>query len=292
MRISDILSTGRPAFSFEFFPPKTEEGVKKLFDTMCLLSELDPSFVSITYGAGGTTRRLTVDLAYRIKRDLGLEVMAHLTCVNQTREEIRGIVQQLVDHGIENILALRGDPPKETGEFVPVEGGFSYANELIEFLSENFDVCLGAACYPEGHSENPSREDDLLRAKAKVDAGAEFLISQLFFDPAIFGRYRAAAEAIGITVPIMPGIMPVTNLHQLERFTTTIGASIPQPLYERLQRYHEDDQAVTAIGIEWALEQGRLLLESGAAGAHFYTLNKSLSTRIVCRALKLGLPHG
>jgi len=289
MRIAELFKRNEPVFSFEFFPPKTEEGVEKLYDTIGLLAELEPAFVSITYGAGGTTRRLTMELATRIKEQTGLEVMAHLTCVNQSRDELEATIGHMVDHGIENVLALRGDPPKGSTEFVAVEGGFSNANHLIEFIREKFDVCIGAACYPEGHVENPSKEDDLNRLKSKVDAGAEFLVSQLFFESSLYSEFAARARAVGISVPIMPGLMPVTNVHQVQKFSATIGAAIPERLLQRLERYKSDDQAITALGIEWSLEQARDLLKNGAPGVHFYTLNRSLSTRVVCRALQTGL---
>jgi methylenetetrahydrofolate reductase (NADPH) len=170
-----------------------------------------------------------------------------------------------------------------------VEGGFSNANHLIEFIREKFDVCIGAACYPEGHVENPSKEDDLNRLKSKVDAGAEFLVSQLFFESSLYSEFAARARAVGISVPIMPGLMPVTNVHQVQKFSATIGAAIPERLLQRLERYKSDDQAITALGIEWSLEQARDLLKNGAPGVHFYTLNRSLSTRVVCRALQTGL---
>jgi methylenetetrahydrofolate reductase (NADPH) len=289
MRIAELFKRNEPVFSFEFFPPKTEEGVEKLYDTIGLLAELEPAFVSITYGAGGTTRRLTMELATRIKEQTGLEVMAHLTCVNQSRDELEATIGHMVDHGIENVLALRGDPPKGSTEFVAVEGGFSNANHLIEFIREKFDVCIGAACYPEGHVENPSKEDDLNRLKSKVDAGAEFLVSQLFFESSLYSEFAARARAVGISVPIIPGLMPVTNVHQVQKFSATIGAAIPERLLQRLERYKSDDQAITALGIEWSLEQARDLLKNGAPGVHFYTLNRSLSTRVVCRALQTGL---
>ncbi len=281
MRIIDCFGNGRPVFSFEFFPPKTEEGLHNLYSTIGYLAELNPSFVSVTYGAGGSTRDLTVDLVGRIKAEIGLETMAHLTCVGHSAEEIAGVLDRLQGNGIENVLALRGDPPRGETQFVRPENGFGYAQELVRFIRSRYDFCVAGACYPERHPEAADAETDLAHLKEKVDAGAEFLVSQLFFDPAVYFRFVERARAIGITVPILPGIMPVTNVSQLERFTTMCGASIPEELRDRLDRVRNDEQAVVCEGISWATRQCRELLEGGAPGIHFYTLNRSLSTRMV-----------
>ena len=281
MRIIDCFQTGQPVFSFEFFPPKTEEGVRNLFSTVGDLAVLQPSFVSVTYGAGGSTRELTLELVSRIKREIGLEAMAHLTCVGHSADEIGALLDRLQEAGVENVLALRGDPPKGQAQFVRPEAGFGYAQELVRFIRSRYSFCLGGACYPEGHVENPDKEADLRRAREKVEAGADFLITQLFFDPADYFRFVERARAVGIGVPIVPGIMPVTNVSQLERFTTMCGARIPEALRQRLEPIRDDEPAVISRGIEWATEQCRTLLDGGAPGVHFYTLNRSLSTRMV-----------
>jgi methylenetetrahydrofolate reductase (NADPH) len=286
MRIIDRFSKPGPVYSFEFFPPKSEAGLAKLFDTIEYLSDLSPDFVSVTYGAGGGTRDLTLTVAQHIKHQIGIEPVAHLTCVGHDRDAVEEIVQKLKDAEIENILGLRGDPPKDQPSFVAAENGFSHANELIAHISDRYQVCVGGACYPEGHLENPDRDADLRYAKLKVDSGASFLVTQLFFDNRFYFDFVARARAIGIGVPIIPGIMPVTNVAQLERFTTSIGASIPADLMKLLDRFRNDEQAVMATGIEWATKQCRELIAGGAPGIHFYTLNKSLATRVVYLNLK------
>ena len=281
MHISQFFNTGRPVFSFEFFPPKTEEGLRTLFQTIEELAELKPSFVSVTYGAGGSTRDLTVGLTSRIKREIGLEPMAHLTCVGHSAAEIAAVAERLQEEGVENVLALRGDPPRGQTHFERPADGFGYAQELVRFLRSQYSLCLGGACYPEMHPEAPNAEADLAHLKEKADSGVEFLISQLFFDSADYFRFVERARAAGIEVPIVPGIMPVTNVSQLERFTSMCGARIPEALRDRLEAIREDDQAVIAAGIEWATDQCRALLAGGAPGIHFYTLNRSLSSRMV-----------
>lgn len=281
MRIIDRFASGRRVFSFEFFPPKTEEGVRSLFRAVEELAELDPTFVSVTYGAGGSTRELTVDLVARIKYELGIEAMAHLTCVGHTADEIGSILDQLQARGIENVLPLRGDPPRGETHFVRPEGGFGYAQELVRFIRPRYDFCLAGACYPEGHLDSADKQEDLQHTKEKVDSGVDFLITQLFFDPTDYFDFVTRARAVGIAPPIVPGIMPVTNVGQIERFTTMCGASIPEDLRERLGRVRDDDEAVVEVGVEWANAQCRALLEGGAPGIHFYTLNKSRATRLV-----------
>lgn len=285
MRISDCFDAGKPVFSFEFFPPKNEEGVQRLFQTVAELAPLQPSFVSVTYGAGGSTREMTIDLVARIKREIGLEAMAHLTCVGHTAAELEAILRRLQQEGIENILALRGDPPKGQTEFVRTEDGFGYAQELVRFIRERFDFCLGAACYPERHIESADHNSDLQRLVEKAASGVNFLVTQLFFDAADYFAFVERARAAGVTQPIVPGIMPVTNVAQLERFTSLCGASIPVALQERLVAVRHDDEAVIRTGVEWAADQCRALLAGGAPGIHFYTLNRSRSTRAVFERL-------
>jgi methylenetetrahydrofolate reductase (NADPH) len=278
---------GRPVFSFEFFPTKTDEGARKLMATVAELKDaLAPDFVSVTYGAGGSTRDRTLELVTRIQNDLDLTAMAHMTCAGSTVEEINEVVGSLTGSGIENLLALRGDPPKGEEDFVATEGGFGHATDLIEFLRANYDVGIGAACYPENHIESKGVDDDMHWTKVKVDNGAQFLISQLFFDNADFFAFVERARDADITVPIVPGIMPIANVAQIERFTKMCGASIPEVLLERLRRVQDDPAHVMAIGIEHAIKQCRELLAGGASGLHFYTLNKSFATRSILAAVR------
>jgi methylenetetrahydrofolate reductase (NADPH) len=288
VRISEALATLRPFFSFEFFPPKDDEGSKALFQTIELLAPLRPAFVSITYGAGGSSRERTVALAKQIQSEIGLTVMAHVTCVGSTRAELRALFDDLARGGIQNVLALRGDPPKGAQSFETPPGGFAHASDLIAMLRRNYDFCIGAACYPEGHTEAASPADDMRRLKEKVDAGADFLISQLFFDNARFSEFISQARACGIGVPIVPGLMPITNYQQVARFTSTIGASIPPKLLRELDLRRDDSKAVEDLGVAYAALQATELLQRGASGLHFYTLNRSPATRAIVSALIAG----
>ncbi len=286
MRIRDCFTTGRPVFSFEFFPPKTEEGLQNLWRALEEMAPLAPAYVSVTYGAGGSTRDLTVGLTERIKRELGVEAMSHLTCVGHSAGEIGAVLDLLKAAGIENVLALRGDPPRGETQFVRPADGFGFAFELIRFIRSRWDFCVGGACYPENHTECPDLETNLRHLKLKVDAGVEFLITQLFFDADDYFRYLEHVRAAGIQVPVVPGIMPITNVAQIERFTSMCGASIPAALRARLDPIRDDEQAVVAAGIEWGTEQCRKLLDGGAPGIHFYTLNRSHSTRTIYQLLQ------
>ena len=288
MKVVDLFGGDDPVISFEFFPPKTEEGVDALYETVKALRPCRPSFVSVTYGAGGSTRDRTLDLVARIQRELGITTMAHLTCVGSTKDEIRQTLQRLHDSGIRNVLALRGDPPKGQEEFEATDGGFQYASELVAFIRElGLDFCVGAACYPEGHVESDDLEADLAHLVTKVDAGADFLVSQLFFDNADYRAFVSRARSAGVQAPIVPGLMPVTNAAQVQRFTKMCGSRIPQELYRRLRIVESDPAAVVATGVQWAVDQGRELLEHGAPGLHFYTLNRSSATLAVHAALGL-----
>lgn len=284
MIIGDFYGRGAPVFSFEFFPPKTEAAADELLATAAELQELhQPDFISVTYGAGGSTRARTLELVAHIQNSLRIPTMAHLACLGHTRDEIAEIAGRLVSSGIVNILALRGDVPREG---LPAAGEFRHATELIEFLRERFDVGLGAACYPEMHPQAVNPDEDLRWTLRKTELGARFLITQLFFDNNDYFAYVARARSAGITAPIVPGIMPITNVAQIERFTKMCGASIPQALHARLNRHRDDSAAVMAIGLEHAITQCRELLARGAPGLHFYTLNKSLSTRVILSAIK------
>lgn len=284
MRIRDRLTPGHPSFSFEFFPPKTPAATDALYLTIAELEPLQPAFVSVTYGAGGSTRDLTIELVSRLRRETTLEPMAHLTCVGSSRDEIAGVLTRLADAGIENIMALRGDPPRGETSFVRPEGGFGYASELIQFIRAQYPFCIGAACYPEMHPEAVDRSTDLSNLLNKVAAGPDFLVTQLFFDNTQYFDFVRQARAAGITLPIVPGIMPVINIGQLERFTSLCGATIPARLRERLDRCASEVDVIE-VGIDYALEQCHGLLAGGAPGIHFYTLNKSRSTFMIMQAL-------
>ncbi|MEM9693612.1 MAG: methylenetetrahydrofolate reductase [NAD(P)H] [Myxococcota bacterium] len=288
MKISDQFVLRRPLVSFEFFPPKNQEGEEKLFQALEALRACSPSYVSVTYGAGGSTRDRTVALVGRIKKELDLEPLAHLTCVGATRDEIARVLDRFAESGVENVLALRGDPPKGEAAFTPVKGGFHYAAELVAFIRDNkYPFCVGGAAYPEGHPETTDLEADLKNLKAKVDAGTDFLVTQLFFDNQDFFPFVRRARAAGIHVPIVPGLMPVTSFSQVRRFTKMCGARIPQELYRRLRLVDGDPSAVVATGVYWTTRQAKYLLEGGAPGIHFYTLNKSSATKAVHAALAL-----
>lgn len=301
MRITERLLLPSPCFSFEFFPPKTEQGHAALMETLRELRELDPGFVSVTYGAGGSTRKTTTDLVARIQGEIGLTAMAHLTCVGHTEEELSGILDRLHQAGVENLLALRGDAPRPapsaTGEvegpvpFTPVPGGFRYSGELLRYIrtgrqNGRWRFCTGGACYPEGHPECASRDDDLRNLADKVEGGAEFLITQLFFDNAFYFDFVQRAQAARIRVPIVPGIMPITSFEQVERFTRMCGTTIPMRLRLQLERYQRDPDAILQLGIAHATVQCIELLQRGAPGIHFYTLNKSRATRMIVAALR------
>jgi methylenetetrahydrofolate reductase (NADPH) len=288
VKIQDAYHSGNPVFSFEFFPPKTEKGAQNLMRTVSdLRDSVQPDFVSVTYGAGGSERESTHEVVTRIQSELGITAMAHQTCVGSTRDEVRASVARLVSAGIENVLALRGDAPDEAQASSSSTQGFEHATDLIEFLAGEFDVSIGAACYPESHPESPTPEDDLHWTRAKVERGAGFMISQLFFDNRDYFAFVERCRAAGIGVPIVPGIMPITNVSQIERFTKMCGATIPDELGERLHAVEDDLGAVMATGIEHAITQCRELLERGAPGLHFYTLNKSHATRSVLAAIRL-----
>ncbi|QRN93853.1 methylenetetrahydrofolate reductase [NAD(P)H] [Archangium violaceum] len=287
MKIRNRLNPSNPCFSFEFFPPKTDEGTANLLKTLEDLALLDPGFVSVTYGAGGSTRDKTVELVTRIKRETGIEAMAHLTCVGHTRDELREVLHRLAQAKIENVLALRGDPPQGQKTFEPVPGGLRNATELVRFIrEEDFNFCLGGACYPEGHVETGSRDEDLKHLKAKVDAGLDFVITQLFFDNAFYFDFVERARRIGINVPIVPGIMPITNYEQVQRFTRMCGATVPMRLTLQLERVKDQPEALVQLGVAHATVQCMELLSRGVPGIHFYTLNKSPATRMIVSALR------
>jgi methylenetetrahydrofolate reductase (NADPH) len=291
VRIDEIIATrDGPVFSFEFFPPKTDEGERNLRATLEDLRSFDPDFVSVTYGAGGSTRNRTLELTHWIKRDLGIEAMAHLSCVGSTREELRVILDGMQRAGIENVLALRGDPPRGETEWRPHPGGLHYSTELAELISSSYPFSVGAACFPEVHPQAPDLAHDLRFLKDKVENGASFLITQLFFDNELYFRFVEEAQAVGIDVPIIPGIMPITDVGQIKTITGMCGASIPPSLLEALDWRAPHPDAVLQLGVAYATLQCAELLARGAPGIHFYTLNRSPASRAILSALKLLRP--
>jgi methylenetetrahydrofolate reductase (NADPH) len=291
MKISDILKTTRPTISFEFFPPKNDEAMVNLLETLGHLHELRPSFATCTYGAGGSTRARTLEVTLKIKEQFGLEAMAHFTCIGQTLKDIDGVLENFAAHGIENVLALRGDRPANQPE--PNEGwfpDFKNAVDLLRHLRKQFGdtFSLGCAGYPEKHPEAPDFETDLRRLKDKVEAGADFIITQLYFDNEHFFHFVKRCREIGITVPIIAGIMPVTNVAQIKKFTAMCGSSIPKKMLADLDGIADNPELVAQYGIDWSTRQCRELLAAKVDGLHFYTLNKSKATRQIVQNLRHG----
>jgi methylenetetrahydrofolate reductase (NADH) len=290
MRIDKLLAGTGPVFSFEFFPPKTEQGERSLYAALGELRELEPSFVSVTYGAGGSTRERTIEIVKRVKREHGLEAMAHFTCVGATVAQLRATLEEMREAGIENVLALRGDPPAGQEAWTQTEGGLEYSSELVALIAADYPFAIGAACFPETHIHAVSPEDDLEHLAEKVRAGVDFLITQLFFDNARYFDFLARARAAGIEVPILPGILPITHVGQVERMSRMSGASIPEGLRRELRLRDGVEEAVLDFGVAYATLQCAELLAGGAPGIHFYTLNRSPATRAILSALKLARP--
>jgi methylenetetrahydrofolate reductase (NADPH) len=291
MRIDEILSSSRPVFSVEFFPPKTEEGRETLFETVDVLRRLGPSFFSVTYGAGGATREGTVEITREIRDEHGVEAMAHLSCVGETRESLRELVDEIADAGIENILALRGDPPRGQADFQQPEGGLGSAAELTAMIGEAHpELAIGGACFPEVHPEAADMEADIAYLKTKVDNGASFLITQLFYDNQSYFDFVPAARAAGIDVPIIPGIMPMTRYGQITRIAELCEARVPDPLSEAMEAAEGNEQAEFGIGVAYAAQQCAELLREGAPGIHFYALNRWPATRAILAALQAARP--
>jgi methylenetetrahydrofolate reductase (NADH) len=290
MRIDRILAAGGPVFSFEFFPPKTDAGEANLYAALAELRTLEPSFVSVTYGAGGSTREKTIEIVKRIREEYGLEAMAHYTCVGATVAELRGTLDEMQQAGIDNVLALRGDPPAGEEVWIKTDGGLEYSSELVEMISSDYPFAVGAACFPETHIHAESPEADLEHLAEKVRAGVDFLITQLFFENSLYFSFLERARGAGIEVPIIPGIMPITQVGQVERMAKMCGASIPAGLQHELHARGDHPEAVLDFGVAYATLQCSELLAAGAPGIHFYTLNRSPATRAILSALKLARP--
>ena len=286
MHIAKVLQENTPSFSFEFFPPKSAEASAALFEAIKELTPLKPSYVSVTYGAGGSTRQLTHDLIVRLRRETDLTIVSHLTCVGSTKDEIENILSAYEANGIENVLALRGDPPKGQEKFVQPENGFAHAGDLVAFIKQKFPTMgVGVAGFAEGHPDMPNRLKEIEYLKAKVDAGADYICTQLFFDNRDFYDFCERCEIAGIRVPIIAGIMPITSRKGLSRMAElALGARFPAKLLRALSRA-ENDEYVEKVGIHWATEQIRDLIDRRVAGVHFYTLNKSKATMRIYESL-------
>jgi methylenetetrahydrofolate reductase (NADPH) len=290
VRIDEIIAAKAPTFSVELFPPKTEEATEALFETARSLRELEPDFVSVTYGAGGSTREGTVEITRALKDDLGFETMAHLSCVGETSEGLAATLDRIEAAGIENVFALRGDPPRGQEDFVQPEGGLGSAAELTAFIRSRWDFSVGGACFPEVHPEAPDLDTDLAYLKTKVEAGASFLITQLFFDNQVYFDFVAAARAAGIEVPILAGVIPVASFAQTKRICDLCDASIPSRLERAFVAAGGDERAEFELGIAYAAQQCSELLLAGAPGIHFYALNRAPATRAVLGALQAARP--
>ncbi len=286
---AEARAAKRPVISFEFFPTKTAEGERILLEkTIPALMQLKPDFCSVTYGAGGSTRDKTLMIVDRIQREHCLTAMAHLTCVNATKEEINAYLKEARSRGIKNILALRGDPPGGTGEFQRTEGGFEFSYQLVEFVRQAGGFSIGVAGFPEGHIAcKEGKHVDWQRLKNKIDQGADFVITQLFFNNRDYFEFRNYLTKLGVGVPLVPGIIPVLSTAQIKKFTALCGADLPRSLLDELEKRDDDDEAVTQYGIEYATNQCRELLREGAPGIHFYTLNKARSTTAILKNLLL-----
>ncbi len=288
MKLSDILQQAdAPLISCEFFPPKTDKGEANLWQCLDELKAIEPAYVSVTYGAGGSTQERTKRIVTRIREETGLSPVAHLTCVGATETHLCALLDAYREAGIDNILALRGDPPEGMDHFEATAGGFNHATDLIAFIRRHNHFSIGCATYPEGHPESANGvADDIRYLKLKQDLGADYAITQYFFDNEAFFRFMEQAAAAGVTIPIIPGIMPITNFDQIERFSAMCGTTIPDWLKTKMDPIREDTEAVQRLGIELAIDQCRELLAHGVPGLHFYTLNKSVATIAIVNELK------
>jgi len=289
LKLPDIYTQGNIVISFELFPPKTEKGMNTLYDNLQELVALNPTYITCTYGAGGSTRSKTLEVLAGVKnRYPHIPVASHLTCVGSTVDELRSYVQKAIDEGVEYIVALRGDPPQGETRFKAVEGGLTYANELVALLRSEFpELGIVVAGYPETHQEAPSRDEDLTNLKRKVDAGADVITTQLFYDNEDFLRWRDQCDRMGIDVPIVPGLFPVINFKQIQKITALCGAKLPKKLVERLEAVKEDPEGQLAVGAYYTARQVEELLSEGIPGVHLYVLNKARATSFICNALDL-----
>ena len=286
MKIKDILQQKRTV-SFEFFPPREADAVPGVVDVIKGLSRYNPDFVSVTYGAGGSTRAFTEEITVQLASETSLEVMAHLTCVAQSQDEVHGVLSRLEQAGIENVIALRGDRPQDMDADAVLPGEYSHATDLIQHIRQNFDMGIAGACYPEGHTESQDLATDLQYARMKQDLGADFLITQLFYDNSHYYDLLERAEKTGIEVPIVPGVLPILSTPQIRRFTSLCGATIPADLDQKLERFADDNRAVREIGVEHATRQVQDLWANGVPGVHFYVLNRSYSISRILQELRL-----
>lgn len=287
MKIKELHRQKNFTLSFEVFPPKREGNLESLYATIKELKELKPDFISVTYGAGGSTREKTIEISSKVKNEFNLEVLAHLTCVQSTKDDIASVLDLLKLDNIENILALRGDPPEGTGKFLKTAGGFGYANELVEFIKMRDDFSIGVAGYPEGHIEAPSLDVDIMNLKRKVDAGADFVITQMFFVNDFFYKFRDRALALKISIPIIPGIFPILNNNQFTRIISLSGAKIPNRLREKIEKNRDNPEDVEKYGIEFAINQIDDLLNNEIAGCHLYCMNKSVPVKKILGELSI-----
>lgn len=288
MKLSAAYGPGKFGLSFELFPPKTPQGIANLFEHVSRLVEFRPSFITCTYGAGGSTQELTLDIVAHIHREFQLPVATHLTCVGRTVDQLREYLRTARASNVANVVALRGDPPKGDTKFKPVEGGFRYANELVSLIHAEFpELGIAVAGYPETHQEAPSPDADLANLKRKVDSGADVVVTQLFYNNDDFFRFRDRCHALGIHLPIVPGLLPVTNFAQIKRITSLCGAQLPAPFVRRLEEAGEAADAQFEIGVEFAARQTQDLIKSGVPGIHFYVLNRSEAAAAVLENVDL-----
>ncbi len=281
--ITSLLKTGRPIKSLEFFPPKSEDDTRRLFLAASRLKEFAPDFVSVTYGAGGSTRQLTQGITARLQKELGWLMMPHLTCVGSTKDELKDIIQAFHNEGFRNIMTLRGDPPNGQTKFVATKDGFRYASDLVGFIKSHFpDICMGVAGYPDKHPESPSLEEDIKHLKFKVDQGGDFITTQLFYDNQLYFEYVEKLRVLGIDKPVLPGILPVLNVAQVQRF----GITLPEALNQKLQAAGDEKAAQQQVGVEWAVDQIAELLDHGAPGVHLYIMNMSKSALGILEGLR------
>jgi len=293
MKLNEIYKSAKTVISFEVFPPKDEnpsvltEKENRLFEELAVLMQYNPAFLSVTYGAGGSTREKTLDIVSRIQNELKATPLPHFTCVGSSKEKILDYIKTVENMGIQNILALRGDPPKDKPDFVPEKDGFCYANELVDFIKTNSSLSVAVAGYPECHQKAVCLDDDLINLKKKVDAGADAVITQIFYDNVHFFKFIDKASALGIDVPIIPGVMPLTNYSQISRMAAMCGCKIPDVLKNKLEYHKNDEKAVKYIGIAHSIIQCNELLEYGVKGLHFCTLNKASASKQIIDELNL-----